>query len=60
MWRFSSETKLKIAMEKLYTKHNKNSKLVKAQPQTIEFLLNYSKSLQITEVKGIKFESNLN
>ena len=60
MWRFSSETKLKIEMEKIYTKQNKDCKLVKAQPHTVEILLNYSKSLQITEVKGIKFESNLN
>ena len=60
MWRFSSEAKLKIDMEKIYTKHNKDCKLVKAQPQTVEFLLNYSKSLKITEVRGIKFESNLN
>ena len=47
-------------MGKINIKHIKDCKLVKAQPQTVEFLLNYSKSLKITEVKGIKFESNLN
>lgn len=47
-------------MKKIYVKHNKDCKLIKTQPQTIEFLLNYSKSLKITEIKGIKFESNLN
>lgn len=47
-------------MEKIYTKHAKDCKLVSAQPQTVEFLLNYSKSLKITEANGIKFESNLN
>lgn len=47
-------------MEKKYTKQHKNFKYVKAQPQTVEFLLNYSKSLQFIEVKGMKFESNLN
>ena len=47
-------------MEKIYTTHIKDCKLVKAQPHTVEFLLNYSKSLVITEVKGLKFESNLN
>ncbi len=47
-------------MEKIYTKQIKDCKLVKAQPKTVQFLLNYSKSLKITEVKGIKFESNLN
>ena len=47
-------------MENIYTKHTKDCKLVKAQPRTVEFLLNYSKSLKITEVKVIKFESNQN
>ena len=47
-------------MEKIYTKRDKDCKLVRAQPQTVEFLLNYSKSLKITEAKGIKYESNLN
>jgi hypothetical protein len=47
-------------MEKINIKRIKDCKLVKAQPQTVDFLLNYSKSLKITEVKGIKFESNLN
>jgi hypothetical protein len=47
-------------MEKLYTKKKDQSKLVEAKPETIRFLLNYSKSLKITEAKGIKFESNLN
>ncbi len=60
MWRFTSETKQKIDMEKIYTKHNKECKLIKAQPETVAFLLNYSKSLKITEVSGIKYESNLN
>ena len=47
-------------MEKIYqTKINKN-KTVSAKPETIQFLLNYSKSLKVTEAKGIKFESNLN
>ena len=47
-------------MEKIYSKKNDECKLIKAQPQTIEFLLSYSKSLKITKAKGIKFESNLN
>ena len=60
MWRFTSETKLKIDMENIYTKRTKDCTLVKAQAQTVDFLLNYSKSLVITEVKGLKFEGNLN
>ena len=47
-------------MEKIYAKQNNDCKLVKAQPQTVEFLLNYSRSLKITVAKGIQFESNMN
>jgi len=47
-------------MEKIYSKKKDQCKLVEAKPETIQFLLNYSKSLKITEAKGIKFESNLN
>jgi len=47
-------------MEKIYVKNTSKCKLTKAKPETIQFLLNFSKSLNITEVKGIKFESNLN
>ena len=47
-------------MEKLYTKNKSKNTLVKAKPETIQFLLSYSKSLNITEVEGLQFESNLN
>ena len=47
-------------MEKIYTKHRRGYKLAKAKPETIKFLLDYSKSLDITEANGIKFETNLN
>ncbi|SIQ74758.1 hypothetical protein [Maribacter ulvicola] len=47
-------------MENLYTKDQGQTKLVKAKPETIRFLLSYSKSLNITEVDGLQFESNLN
>jgi len=47
-------------MKEIYSDRKKKCKLVKAKPQTVQFLLNYSKSLKITEVKGHKFESNLN
>lgn len=49
-----------INMEKIYVKNQSKCKLIKAKPETIQFLLNYSKSLTITKAKGIKFESNLN
>lgn len=47
-------------MEKIYSKQKQKRTALKAKPETVEFLLAYSKSLKITEAKGIKFESNLN
>lgn len=47
-------------MEKIYTTEINNSTLVKAKPETVSFLLAYSKSLKITETEGLQFESNLN
>jgi len=60
MWRFIGETKLKIDMKRIYTKHTENCALVKARPHTVAYLLNYSNSLKIPEIRGIKFEINLN
>jgi len=47
-------------MEKIYSNNTKDRKLVKTKPETVQFLLNFSKSLEIVEAKGIKFESNKN
>lgn len=47
-------------MEKIYTKKKNNSEIIAAKPETVDFLLAYSKSLKITKAKGITFESNLN
>jgi len=47
-------------MEKIYSKDKNKSTLVNAKPETVKFLLAYSKSIQITEAKGLQFESNLN
>lgn len=47
-------------MEKIYPNTQRQCKIVKAKPETIDFLLNYSKSLKITKAKGMQFESNLN
>lgn len=47
-------------MEKIYTKKQDKCKLVQAKPETVQFLLSYSKSLKITKAKGIKFETNMN
>ena len=47
-------------MKEIYSEDRTKCKLVKAKPETVEFLLDYSKSLKITEAEGLKFESNLN
>lgn len=47
-------------MEKIYAKYQKRCELIKAGPETIQFLLNFSKSLHIVEHGSMKFENNLN
>lgn len=47
-------------MEKAYLKEKNACRLIKAKPETINFLLSYSKSLHVANVKGIQFEGNLN
>ena len=47
-------------MEKIYTTTENKCKIVKAKAETVDFLLNYSRSLKFTKVEGITFESNLN
>ena len=46
-------------MEKIYSEEHV-CKLHKASKTTINFLLDYSKSLQVIEYKDFTFESNLN
>lgn len=47
-------------MEKFYVENKNKCQIVKAKAETIDFLLSYSKSLKINDVRGIKFESNMN
>lgn len=47
-------------MEKIYSERPNACKIVKARPTTIQFLLDYSKSLEVTDYNGIIFESNKN
>lgn len=47
-------------MENSYTKKEHNCRLVQARPETIRFLLGYSRSLHIVECGDLKFESTLN
>ncbi len=47
-------------MEKIYSKEQRQFELVEAKQETVQFLLNFSKSLEIIEAKGIQFEAMLN
>ena len=47
-------------MEEIYFYIQDNCKLIKASEHRIDFLQAYSKSLRITEVEGVHFETNLN
>lgn len=49
-------------MENLYTKTSKEEQFKSLNPnkETIQFLLNYSKALQIFEYKKMKFDTILN
>jgi len=47
-------------MEQIYPKYQDRCKLVKTKSETVEFLMNYSRSLNIVKHKEFKFENNLN
>lgn len=48
-----------ITMQQRYPK-TENCELVRAQPETIEFLLSYSRSLHVTKTRNIIIEQNKN
>jgi len=49
-------------MGKLYTKSSQEGKLTHLNPkkETLQFLLNYSKALRITEYQRLQFDTILN
>ncbi|MDV7140485.1 hypothetical protein R3X28_16450 [Maribacter sp. TH_r10] len=47
-------------MGKFYVEDKNKIKKVEAKKETIDFLLNYSKSLKIDKINGVAYESNLN
>ena len=48
-------------MEKIYSrKHRNTCKIAKSSPETVQFLLNFSKSLDVVNYKEMQFENNLN
>ncbi len=47
-------------MENIYSEEQEIAKLVRARKETIDFLLNYSKSVKVVDYKKHKFEVALN
>lgn len=47
-------------MEQIYPKYQDRCKLVKSNPNTVQFLLSYSRSMNIVRHKEFTFENNLN
>ena len=47
-------------MEKIYTEDLEKGKNIAARPETVQFLLGFSKSLHIVKYRNYRFENNLN
>lgn len=47
-------------MEQIYSEEQNVCGIMKAKPETVAFLLNYSKTLQVTNYRNFTFEANLN
>ncbi|WP_165200563.1 hypothetical protein [Muriicola soli] len=47
-------------MEQIYTRPATHCKLISTPKETVDFLLAYSKSLNIQKVKGMTIENNMN
>ncbi len=47
-------------MENIYSDNTEVCTLIKTKPQTINFILNYSKALSVQRIKGMTIEHNLN
>jgi len=47
-------------MEQIYSNPATHCKLISTRKEAVDFLLNYSKSLEIHKVQGMTIENNLN
>jgi len=47
-------------MEEIYSEEQKIYRIAKARPETIQFLLGFSKSFQVIECQKMQFEHVLN
>ena len=47
-------------MEEIYSEEQKICRIAKAKPETISFLLGFSKSMRVIDYNDMKFETVLN
>jgi hypothetical protein len=47
-------------MERIYSENLEKGKNIKAKPETVQFLLGFSKSLHIVKYQNFRFENSLN
>ena len=47
-------------MEEIYSEEQKICKITNARPETVRFLLGFSKSMHIVDYRNMKFETILN
>ena len=47
-------------MEEIYSEEQKICKITKSSPETIRFLMGFSKALEVSDYKNMKFETILN
>ncbi|SDE62377.1 hypothetical protein SAMN05421636_106166 [Pricia antarctica] len=47
-------------MEKIYSENLERGTNITAKPETVQFLLGFSKSLHIVKYQNFRFENNLN
>jgi hypothetical protein len=47
-------------MERIYTEHQKECTLVRSGSETIQFLINFSRSFHVISYKDLKFDNILN
>lgn len=47
-------------MEEIYSEEQKTCKIAKARPETIQFLLGFSRSMRVVDYKNMQFETMLN
>ncbi|MGB6153499.1 MAG: hypothetical protein WBG48_16080 [Pricia sp.] len=47
-------------MEKIYSENLEKGKKITARPETVQFLLGFSKALHVVNYQNMQFENNLN